>query len=522
MSGEGNGPGGNKTVFRPSPLQGLKQGGAQPPAPSQQQGWGGTPPAPPQQGGGWGGGGYAPPPSPGGYAPPPPPGGYAPAPPPAYAAPTQPIQETAGYDALPTMSRTATGPGAPALAPSRLADDDVPLPATPRNVRNIMLSEAGPVLALAAGIRSGRVRTGMPQFHREAVAAITNFERAVAPHYSEETRQRAKYALCATIDDIAQNLPGLGTDGAEWARRALVVHFFQESIGGDRFWQLVDDMLRTPSDNLDIIELYHACLAAGFEGRFRIMPDGKRRLHEIMARLHGALPHVRSLSNIELSPMWKGETAPVGKLGFWSIIALVGAAAAALLVIIYILLRVILGSTGEAPWDRLSGIMPGDRLSLSRSAPAVPAAAGGPQAIKLKKFLEPEIREGLVTVIEDAQTVRVRTTVGQLFKSGSDQLDDGRQALFERIGAAVESEPGSVTVEGHTDSDKIASVQFPDNMVLSEARANTVANILKVNLTDPARVVVKSFGDSVAIADNKTADGKSKNRRVEVVLPRQY
>lgn len=500
MSNEGNGPGGNKTVFRPSPLQGLRQGQAQPPA---------APPAP-----SWGGGGYTPPPSPGGYAAPPPPGGYA-------AQPTPPIPETQGYDALPTLSRTGAGPAAPALAPSRLADDDVPLPATPRQVRNIMLSEAGPVLALAAGIRAGRVRTGMPQFHREAVAAIANFDRAIQPHYSEETRQRAKYALSATIDDIAQNLPGLGTDGAEWARRALVVHFFQENIGGDRFWQLVDDMLRTPHDNLDLIETFHACLAAGFEGRFRIMPDGRRRLHEIMARLQSALTHVRSLSMVELSPMWKGEQAPVGKLGFWSIIALAAAGALALLVVIYILLRVILGSTGGAPWDRVSGLMPQDKLTMSRAGAPVPSAPA-PQAAKLKKFLEPEIQQGLVTVEEDAQTVRVRTTVGQLFQSGSDQLDDGRRPLFERIGAAIESEPGTVTVEGHTDSDKISSVAFPDNMALSEARAKTVADILKSKLSDGSRVVSKGFGDGVAIADNKTPEGKSKNRRVEVVVPRQY
>jgi type VI secretion system protein ImpK len=103
----------------------------------------------------------------------------------------------------------------------------------------------------------------MPQFHREATQIIAAFDRAIAPHYREEVRQRAKYAVCATVDDIAQNLPNIGTDGAEWARRSMVVQFFQENIGGDRFWQLTDDTLRAPADNLDIIELYHACLAAG-------------------------------------------------------------------------------------------------------------------------------------------------------------------------------------------------------------------------------------------------------------------
>ena len=508
MSGT-DGPGGNKTVFRPSPLQGLKQRGegGPPPPPGGQPGWG-------QQGG------YTPPPSPGGYAPSPSQGGYDPPPAPGGYAPP-PASETPGYAAPPPMSRTGQGAQGRVLAPSRLAEDDVPLPATPRQVRNIMLTEAAPVLALAAGIKAGRVRMPMPQFHREAVQAIATFERAIAPHYPEETRQRAKYAVCATIDDIAQNLPNIGTDGAEWARRSMVVTFFQEVIGGDRFWQLVDDMLRTPAQNLDIIELYHACLAAGFEGRFRVMPDGRRRLHEIMARLNGALQHTRSLSQMELSLRWRGEKAPVGKIGFWSTVGLAAAAAAALLLLIYIVLRLVLMSGASAPSDALAGSMPDDRLSLSRAAPALPVDDSA-QASKLKKFLEPEIREGLVTVTEDAQTVRVRTTVGQLFQSASATLEPGREALFRRIGQAIQDEQGSVLIEGHADSDRVATLEFPDNLALSQARAETVGAIIRSTLSDPARVSTKGMGETVPLASNDTPEGKSQNRRVEAIVPRRY
>ena len=496
-----NGPGGNKTVFRPSPLQGLKQGSGPAAPPPQQQGWEAPSSSPPPAAGsGWGG---QPAPSPNTYAG----GGQG---------------DASGFGALPSMSRVGQGPQAAALAPSMLNEDDVPLPATPREVRNVMLGEAGPVLALAAGIRAGRVRTPMPQFHRQATQAIANFDRAIAQRYPEETRQRAKYAVCATIDDIAQNLPGLGTDGAEWARRSMVVQFFQENIGGDRFWQLVDDMLRTPNDNLDIIELYHACLAAGFEGRFRVMPDGKRRLHEIMARLQGALAHVRGLSMIEMAPHWRGEKAPVGKVGLWTYVAVAAAAAALLLLLVYIIFRLVLMSTSDAPAAKLAGVVPADRLRMSRAAPAMPAAAQGPQVSKLKQFLAPEIVQGLVTVEEDAQTVRVRTTVGQLFKSGSDQLEEGRAALFDRIGKAIQDEQGSVTIEGHADSDKIASLAFPDNMALSQARADTVGKIIKGTLSDPSRVTTKGMGETVPLASNDTPEGKSKNRRVEVIIPRHY
>lgn len=481
--------GGNKTVFRPSPLQGLKSGGT-PPAPAQQQqGWDAPPPPPAPPSNPWGG----------------------PVPP----------ADPQGYGAMPTLSRE-TPQAAPAAQPSRLGEDDVPLPATPREVRNVMLAEAGPVLALAAGMRAGRVRTPLPQFHRQATQAITQFERAIAGHYPEETRQRAKYAVCATIDDVAQNLPGVGHDGAEWARRSMVVQFFRENIGGDRFWQLVDDMLRTPADNRDIVELYHACLAAGFEGRFRVMPDGRRRLHEIMARLQGALDHVRSLSMIEMAPRWRGKKAPLGRVGLWTYVAIAAAAAAALLLLVYIVLRLLLISAGEDPQAKVAGLMPAERLRLSRAGGAVAAPGPSAQAGKLQTFLKPEIDQKLVAIEEDAQTVRVRTTVGQLFKSGSDQLEAGQRALFERIARAVATEQGAITVEGHADSDKIASLQFPDNTALSQARAETVATIIRANIADPNRVTAKGMGESVPIASNDTAAGKTRNRRVEVIVPRRY
>lgn len=463
--------GGNRTVFRPSPLQGLQQ--PQSPASS-------TPPGlRPQAAASWG----------------------------------QPA---------PMTTPAAPSPGMGGMAPAmRLADDDIPNPAQPQLVRNRLTLEAGPILALAASIRCGRARVPLAQFHVQATAAINAFDRAIAGQYPDETRQRAKYALCSTLDDIAQNLPGAPQDVAEWARRSMVVQTFHENIGGDRFWQLVDDMLARPANHADLIELFHACLAAGFEGRFRVMADGKRRLQEIMTQLYAALEHPRALSVQTLVPNWKGETAPLRKVGFLSYIALAAAIAAGILFLIYVVLRLLLMQSGTASWDALSAINPPQRLTLSRSGAPVPAAPSGVQSGRLKQFLAPEIQQGLVVVEEDASTVRVRTTVGQLFKSGSDQLEPGRETLFHRIGKALETEKGSIAVEGHSDSDRIASLSFPDNMALSGARANAVARLLAEDVSDPGRIAAKAYGDTQPIGSNDTDEGKALNRRVEIVIPRQ-
>jgi type VI secretion system protein ImpK len=399
-----------------------------------------------------------------------------------------------------------------------LPDDDIPLPSATPVVRNRMMAKAAPILALAASVRSGRARIEPPRLHAQAVQAITAFDQAVvAAGYPDEQRQRGKYALCATIDDIAQNLPG--ADGAEWARHSLVVQFFQEAIGGDRFWQLVDDMLARPAQYADLIELYHACLAAGFEGRMRVLPDGKRRLHEIMTNLYAAMDHVRTLSATELAPHWRGEPTPPRRLGFWSILAAAAGAAFALLLVIYIILRLVLMETGRPAMEALRAINPDQPLRLSRVAPAPPPAATG-QLQTLKTFLAPEIAQHLVVVEEDGSTVRVRTTVGQLFASGSDQLEPTAKPLFDRIAAAIETQPGDVKVEGYTDSDQVKNLSFPDNTALSKARAEAVATIIRAKLTNPARVSAQGYGDSNPVAPNTTAQGKSVNRRVEVVVPR--
>ena len=407
----------------------------------------------------------------------------------------------------------------PANPPIVMLDDDVPRPAQAPITRNPMMAAAAQALALAASMRSGRVQTPLAQIHAQVSQVVAAFDRTIAPLYNEEQRRRARYAVAATFDDIAQNLPGQQNDGAEWARRSMVVQFFSENIGGDRFWQLVEDMLRQPHENRDLIELYHACLAAGFEGRFRIMPDGKRRLHEIMTQLYAVLEHPRSLSQLEMAPHWRGEDEPMRKVGFWTRILMAAGAAAGLLLLIYLILRLILAQAGGPAMQGMRGVNPEQPLGLSRVAPAA-AAPPSAQATRLQQFLAPEISQGLVTVESDGTTVRVRTTVGQLFKSGSDELEPGRRNIFERIAAGVEGEPGDVSVDGHADSDRIATVTFPDNLALSKARAERVAEIIKGGLSNPGRVSAQGFGDSQPIASNDTAEGKSQNRRVEVVIPR--
>lgn len=392
--------------------------------------------------------------------------------------------------------------------------DSVPSPGIPRSDRNPMLAHAGPVLAMVAAVQSGRWQISLQEFHRKVSDAIGRFEQAIGPLYPEPVRQRAKYAICATVDDVAQNLPGSGNASAQWAQRNMLVTFFHENIGGDRFWNLVQEMLRDPQRNSDLIELFHACLAAGFEGRLRTMPDGQGKKQEVMNSLYGAMEHVRSLSQQEVVTHWRGKDAPRKPPNFWTIVALVAAAAAGIAFLLYLVLFFVLMATNSDPEERVAGLFPSEPVSLNREA-TVLAPPPTSLEMRLREFLADEIQRGLVEVEND----RVRTTVGTLFASASDQLAGDNARLFRRIGEAVELEQGTVTVEGHADSDRLnPTIEFPNNMALSRARAETVAQIIAGELSDPSRVTAVGYGDTRPIATNETAEGKAQNRRVEVVL----
>jgi type IV/VI secretion system ImpK/VasF family protein len=405
-------------------------------------------------------------------------------------------------------------------APSQVVDD-VPQPAAALAHRNPLMAAAAPILTLVAGIRAGRLDVELPDLHRRASAAISEFDREVYGRYSSAIADRARYAVCATVDDVAMNLQGHQADAAEWARRTMVVRFFQENIGGDRFWVQADEMIARPDANRDLLELYHACMAAGFEGRYRIEAGGRQAHQARMQQAYAALEHVRGLSNLELSPRWRGEQAPARTHGVWGIVALLGGTAAAILLVVYLALRFMLAQSAIPALAALERIDPRVPMERWRSAPPL-APPEGAQLRTISACLKSQIDSGQVKVEQGATTVWIRTTNGELFKSASDQLEPGMRGLFDDIARCIDEQPGPVRIDGYTDADRIrGNLQFPDNQALSEARADTAARLVRERLSDGSRVSAQGFGDSAPIADNATAAGKQLNRRVEIVLERR-
>lgn len=100
-----------------------------------------------------------------------------------------------------------------------------------------------------------------------------------------------------------------------------------------------------------------------------------------------------------------------------------------------------------------------------------------------------------------------------LFDFDKSTIKPEAAAILDRLVAFMnENKDKRVNLAGHTDS--IGTEAY--NQKLSERRANSVASYITKKGIDASRVTAQGFGETKPIADNKTREGRAKNRRVEI------
>lgn len=107
-----------------------------------------------------------------------------------------------------------------------------------------------------------------------------------------------------------------------------------------------------------------------------------------------------------------------------------------------------------------------------------------------------------------------------LFESGSAKVDKrGKEALAKLADVLNKQNDIDVFIEGHTDNKPINTVQFKDNWDLSVIRATSVVRILTKDYgVSSLQIQPSGRGEFMPVASNETADGRSKNRRTEIIM----
>lgn len=101
-----------------------------------------------------------------------------------------------------------------------------------------------------------------------------------------------------------------------------------------------------------------------------------------------------------------------------------------------------------------------------------------------------------------------------LFATGKSELLPTAQKRLDDVIAALKDDPRAITIVGHTDS----TGSEDRNMALSQKRAEAVRTYITTHGVREDRVTAQGMGQSQPIADNKTAEGRANNRRVEIIL----
>lgn len=126
----------------------------------------------------------------------------------------------------------------------------------------------------------------------------------------------------------------------------------------------------------------------------------------------------------------------------------------------------------------------------------------------------------LLTLVHDDRGLVIRFSANKLFKPGSDAVEKQYLPLLDKIGKIIA--PGSrvIRVEGHTDDSPLPrDGKFDTNWELSTARAIWIVRYLRARFDIPtSRLSAAGFADGQPVAKNDSEEGRSMNRRVEIVI----
>ncbi len=177
---------------------------------------------------------------------------------------------------------------------------------------------------------------------------------------------------------------------------------------------------------------------------------------------------------------------------------------------------------GEPP----KTVNPLDALVPSGKPVTEPISEEGREQIKLQRtseqieeVLAPYIDDDLVAVTRNEFWVAVEMKSGMLFSSGSAKLSKAADPVLGKLAEIVREMPDNpIYIEGHTDNVPIRTKEFPSNWELSAARAASVVRKLIEAGVAPQRLAAVGYGENHPVADNKSEEGRYRNRRVVMVL----
>jgi len=136
----------------------------------------------------------------------------------------------------------------------------------------------------------------------------------------------------------------------------------------------------------------------------------------------------------------------------------------------------------------------------------------------IQKALAPLVDQGQVRVTQTSRGISVEINASVLFAPGDASLSTESSRALTAVASVLKDDVHAIRVEGHTDNIPISNAAFPSNWELSAVRAGSVVRLFVENGIAEQRLVAVGYGATRPIGSNDTAEGRLRNRRVQLMI----
>ena len=377
------------------------------------------------------------------------------------------------------------------------------------NVYNPLIEAAKPVLILANSMQQTTSQLSSDSLINKFSLLINNFEENAEKNGAKyDAIQAVKYCLCTFVDELAVRA---GWADETWSKNSLLVSFYDETWGGERFFEIIQNLKQDSDKNIDLLEFMYLCLQFGYKGKYQVLNNGELEIDKIkrdlLALIHSKRPD-QTANLFKHNPIITNNIQRKRRLAIplW----VVGVLGAVALGVGYFTMQWSLGDKFNTASTKVNSLKLPSVITKQQDTQ---------KTVRLRPLLENEIARKLVSV-EDFQDRSTVTILGDgLFESGSAQIQDQYYPVLAAVSQALDSVEGQIIVTGYTDNQPIQSLNFPSNWHLSQARADAVKEILLNYVKNGGtRIRSEGRGSTDPVAPNDTLENRAKNRRVEITL----
>lgn len=155
----------------------------------------------------------------------------------------------------------------------------------PKSGLNPLVDAAAYLFSIIGKLKYLKSYRHLSKLQKELIQEVNHFQDSTKVlGYSSEYIIVSRFALCATMDDVIANTFWGGQ--GQWDNYSMLTVFNQDAMNHERFFIILERVIKDPDQYIDLMELMYICISLGFKGNYRATEYGTTQLDQITNALY--------------------------------------------------------------------------------------------------------------------------------------------------------------------------------------------------------------------------------------------